>query len=629
VSSETYGSYELLRRLATGGMAQIFLARERGDEDGQLMVVKRILPHLAENEDFVRMFLDEARIAARLNHPNIVQIFNLGALGDSFFIAMEYIHGEDVRRLWKRAEALGHQLPVPLVCRILAEVCAGLDHAHKKTDPSGRPLGIVHRDISPQNLIITFDGGVKIVDFGIAKAADQATVTRSGVLKGKYSYMSPEQASGEKIDARSDVFAAGIVLYELLTGQRLFKRGNDVQTLNAVTECEVTPPSDVDPRITKDLNAIVLKALAKRREDRYQEARHLAEALEKFIAGRKLPGSREDLAQFMRMLYRERLEREDAEGVLLFEEEPKRGDERATRKNLARGVRTTPESIPIPKPKRKAKGPIIQPERPEFPRSHSQETLLELGNTLPTGNTSVTLDPAGGTLPPGATVPSVTGQGVDFTLPPGATEISGATRSPVESRRLGVAIGGAALVLAIAGVVALRGGGGARLQINTEPAGATVILDGKPVPRVTPCTLPGLKAGEHRLLVGKAGHFDHELTVAVPSNGQVELPVIVLKPVVAAAEPAPAPQVPSALAVTSPPSPAVPEVVKDVGKVHLIATPWATVSCGEHQLGRTPIDGKALPVGGYDCVFRHPKRGIATRRVEVRANQTSRVTVRF
>ncbi len=265
MSIENYGKYQLLKRLAMGGMAQIYLARRRGPEGFEkLLVIKRILPHLAENADFVRMFLDEARIAARLDHPNIVDIYDLGAQDDTFFIAMEYIHGEDLRRVWKRAERSGQLIPVPLVCRIMIEACAGLEHAHKQKDTQGRPLGIVHRDISPQNILLTFEGRVKVVDFGIAKAADQATVTRSGVLKGKYSYMSPEQAAGQKnLDCRTDIFALGVVLYELLTGMRLFKRLTDMATLQAVADCNISPPSQINPRVPKDLDPIVMKALTR------------------------------------------------------------------------------------------------------------------------------------------------------------------------------------------------------------------------------------------------------------------------------------------------------------------------------------------------------------------------------
>jgi serine/threonine protein kinase len=322
VSIETYGSYQLLKRLATGGMAQIYLARRQGPEGlEKLLVVKRILPHLAENDDFVKMFLDEARIAARLNHANVVQIFDLGAQDDSFFIAMEYIHGEDARRLWKHSESRGQPLPVPLVCRILIEACAGLDYAHKRTDPTtGRPLGIVHRDVSPQNILVTFEGGVKVVDFGIAKAADQATITRSGVLKGKYSYMSPEQAAGLRVDCRADIFALGVVLYELLTQTRLFKRSSDLQTLGAVTECRVVPPSQVTTRVPQDLDAIVLKALAKDPAERYQEAAQLQLALEEWLGRHRLPASAAHLAAYMKELYAERLAAEARSGEVLVED---------------------------------------------------------------------------------------------------------------------------------------------------------------------------------------------------------------------------------------------------------------------------------------------------------------------
>ncbi|NOK38877.1 protein kinase [Corallococcus exercitus] len=323
MSIETYGSYQLLKRLATGGMAQIYLARRPGsDAPDKLLVLKRILPHLSENDEFVRMFLDEARIAARLAHPNVVQIYDLGAEGDTFFIAMEYIHGVDARRLWKRSETAGRPLPVPLVCRILLEACAGLDYAHKKTDATGRPLDIVHRDVSPQNILVTFDGGVKVVDFGIAKAADQATVTRSGVLKGKYSYMSPEQAAGQRVDRRSDVFALGVVLHELLTGGRLFKRPSDMLTLSAVAECHVPVPSQVAPRVPVELDAIVLKALAKEPDARYQHAQELQRALEGWLASQPQPcGTTADLAAFMRELYADRLSEEARSGEVLVTDE--------------------------------------------------------------------------------------------------------------------------------------------------------------------------------------------------------------------------------------------------------------------------------------------------------------------
>ncbi len=381
MSLETFGRYQLLKKLAAGGMAQIYLARQQGLEGFEkLLVVKRILPHLAENQDFITMFLDEARIAARLNHPNVVQIFDLGAQDDTYFIAMEFIHGEDVRRVWKHAEREDNPIPLALICRIVIDACAGLDYAHKKSDQSGRPLNIVHRDISPQNILVSFEGAVKVVDFGIAKAADQSTVTQSGVLKGKYSYMSPEQAAGQPIDSRTDIFALGVVLYELLTNTRLFKRQNDIQTLNAVTECAVVPPSTVNPEVPPELDAIVMKALAKNRDARFQEARQLGAALEAWLLTNQLPGSTSALSAFMHQIYARRLQREAEEGRLLLETgenesfaeratpsgEFKRSRATASRKLPSRAFELTVASRPSRSDLRKA-GSVYEPTEASLP----------------------------------------------------------------------------------------------------------------------------------------------------------------------------------------------------------------------------------------------------------------------
>jgi serine/threonine protein kinase len=310
---ETYGSYQLVEKLAMGGMAQLYLARRRSKGADRTVVLKRILPHLAEDTAFVTMFLDEARIAARLHHPNVIEILDLGAEGDSYFIAMEYIHGEDLRRITKRGIETGQRMPPPLVCRVVAEACRGLDYAHKRTDASGKPLKIVHRDVSPQNILVGFDGSVKVVDFGIAKAADKATVTASGVIKGKHAYMSPEQALGREIDHRTDVFALGIVLFESLTATRLFRRATDLQTLKAVSECKVEPPSRVFPAVPQELDAILLKALTRDQNTRYQSAMELALALEGWLGDRS-DGSKAALGAHVSALFRDRLDREAKEG---------------------------------------------------------------------------------------------------------------------------------------------------------------------------------------------------------------------------------------------------------------------------------------------------------------------------
>jgi len=302
----------LLEKLAKGGMAEVHLARESAGEQ-RLVALKKMLPHLVEDPDFMTMFLDEARIAARLHHPNVVEIYDLGQHGDALFIAMEFVHGEDLRRIEKRCAEAGRPFPPGLACRIVREACKGLDYAHKRADAQGRPLGIVHRDVSPQNLMVSFEGVVKVADFGVAKAADKAHITQSGLIKGKHPYMSPEQALGqEELDCRTDVFALGIVLYEAVTGVRLFRRSTDMQTLRAVAECEVMPPSKVTPGLPPQLDEILLTALARERDRRYHNAAELGSALESF-AGSEPEASVVHVGRFVSELFSDRLQREARE----------------------------------------------------------------------------------------------------------------------------------------------------------------------------------------------------------------------------------------------------------------------------------------------------------------------------
>ena len=208
------------------------------------------------------MFGNEARIAARFNHPNIAQVYEFGEANGTYFIAMEFIHGEDLGRVMRKAYNAGGWIALPQAIRIVASACEGLYYAHTRTDDSGQPLKVVHRDISPQNILISFDGSVKLVDFGIAKAADQASATKSGAIKGKFAYMAPEQASGKPLDHRADIFAIGLVLYELLTGTRPLKRESELGTLQAAMECNIPPPSQVVD-VPPELDSVVMRALAK------------------------------------------------------------------------------------------------------------------------------------------------------------------------------------------------------------------------------------------------------------------------------------------------------------------------------------------------------------------------------
>ncbi|MGI5864676.1 MAG: protein kinase domain-containing protein [Myxococcales bacterium] len=310
METKDYGRYRLLKKLATGGMAEVFLAQQKGLEGFEkLLVIKRILPHLADDEEFVTMFLNEARIAARFNHPNIVQIYDLGKEEDTYFIAMEFIHGEDLGRIMRKAWQARAWIPVPIALRIIASVCEGLYYAHSKTDEHGNPLKVVHRDISPQNIIVSFDGNVKVVDFGIARAADQVSTTRSGAIKGKYAYMSPEQASGKVVDHRSDIFAVGLVLFELLTGMRPLKRENDIMTLKAAVECRFPRCSEV-ANVPPQIDPLVERALAKVADDRYQDARAFQMALENCMVEHRLNASTIHISEMMRELFGDRLAEE-------------------------------------------------------------------------------------------------------------------------------------------------------------------------------------------------------------------------------------------------------------------------------------------------------------------------------
>ncbi|MFT3711749.1 MAG: serine/threonine-protein kinase [Archangium sp.] len=305
-----FGRYQLLKKIASGGMGQVLLAKKGQDDFEKRVVIKRILPHLVEDEEFFTMFRDEAKITMRLDHPNIARINEFGVENGVHYIEMEYVAGEDMRRIEKRAAAVGKGIPIGVIIRIIADAAAGLDFAHKARDAKGTPLNLVHRDVSPQNVLVGFDGSVKLIDFGVAKAAGRAQHTATGILKGKFPYMSPEQATGEELDARSDVFAIGIVLWEQLTGRRLFKGENDIATQRLVRACQVPAPSSVEPSVPAGLDPITLKALAKNREDRFADAAEFRNALEDFALQNAIPTSSSVLSAFMQELYAERIAKE-------------------------------------------------------------------------------------------------------------------------------------------------------------------------------------------------------------------------------------------------------------------------------------------------------------------------------
>jgi eukaryotic-like serine/threonine-protein kinase len=306
-----FGKYTLLDRIAVGGMAEIFLARQAGLEGFEkTIVIKRIRPHLSNQKSFVKMFLNEAKLAAQLNHPSIVQIYDLGKIGDTYFIAMEYVFGRDMRRIIPKADSMGIPFPMVYALKIASSVCEGLYYAHQKTDMYGNPLNIVHRDVTPENIFVAFDGTVRILDFGIAKAANQIEQTRAGEIKGKLSYMSPEQCMGKPLDHRSDIFSLSVVLYEWITGFKLFTGDSEVAILKSITEGKIYAPSYFKADIPEAVERILMKGLEKDRERRYQTAWDFQYDIDQYLSQAEFTPSNIHLSNFLKQLFADELEDE-------------------------------------------------------------------------------------------------------------------------------------------------------------------------------------------------------------------------------------------------------------------------------------------------------------------------------
>lgn len=305
----TFGRYQLFDRVGAGGMAEIYLARAKTDLGGaRLVVVKQILPELSGNEQFAEMLIQEAKLAARLNHANVVQVFDLGRHDNVLFIAMDYVEGFDLNELLRRCARAKVPLPVPFALLIVMEALRGLDYAHRRADDFGAAMGIVHRDVSPSNVLVSFEGEVKLCDFGIARANDMADVLPEDAIKGKAGYMSPEQARGEAIDARSDVFAIGIVLWELLAGRKLYKATEGGSTLLQQARAAQIPALPARELADEpELHRIVSKALCVDRDKRYAGAQLMLKELENWVAAAKMMASPLRFGEWMRENFGEEL----------------------------------------------------------------------------------------------------------------------------------------------------------------------------------------------------------------------------------------------------------------------------------------------------------------------------------
>ncbi len=674
---EAFGRYELIKKIATGGMAEIFLARQAGIEGFEkLLVLKRILPHLAENEEFVEMFLHEARVAVRLNHPNIVQIYDLGEEGGAYFIAMEYIHGEDARRIWRTCEKAGMNLPIPLACRIAMDAAAGLAYAHKRCDAAGRPLNIIHRDISPQNLLVSFEGSVKVVDFGIAKAADQATQTRSGVLKGKYSYMSPEQASGLDIDQRTDQFALGIVLHELLTFQRLFKRSNEIQTLTAVADCQVPRPSSLNSNVAPELDAIVMKALAKNPDDRFANLQEFQLALEEWLVTTRQPSSNALLSTFLKSLYADRLAQEARE-ELPFERELSNGSDSIISKRIQRrrssvmaapprtslasksGVRSRPKpSLPPPQPVSGVRSEPSRPsaETPSRPKRRRNTAEMAAAPRKRSGQSQVSgrldLERAEVAARPkkrwlawvgvaiGISVAACLVAGVAQQLAASGGDLLSLLPKPDLAAlppppSLPTSVEGAGQTAPAAPSVAGQSQAPAerhqlspapaadkiQLTILTEPAGATVHFNGRMLPGVTPLTQAMPRVKEATIRVSAPGYQDRVEEVLLTDGTLQQFKFVLQRRGGASAMARPQPQPPRPASVSTERRPATADIEAagsgasgGTGTVSVKSIPVARVWEGRTALcEETPCEIE-LPAGKHKIVLSNPAEGFETAR---------------
>ena len=360
-----FGNYRLLRRLARGGMAEVFLARQQGVEGFERRVaIKRILPHLSDSSEFRTMFLDEARLAAQLSHPNIIHIYDFGRVEDFYFIAMEYVDGVDLGRLIKQAKV--SPLPYELIARIMADICAGLHYAHNISDDGGKRLNVVHRDVTPQNVLVTYDGIVKVVDFGIAKATWQASRTRPGVVKGKYAYMSPEQVEGRSLDARSDIFSVGICLYELLTGMPLYRRDNVTEAMKEIRDGKPIHPEQHRPDVPHELVTILKKALSTSRDERYPTAASMQLELERYLKAATKLATPQVLGEYLRLEAPR-----PPEGEMLSEPKNHMLDLSGPRENIVKGG-----TAPLSQMSKQGITPAYESMRIEHPGSGAREKLI-------------------------------------------------------------------------------------------------------------------------------------------------------------------------------------------------------------------------------------------------------------
>jgi serine/threonine protein kinase len=325
---ELFGPYEVYERIGVGGMATVHRAKKQGIEGFERVVaLKRMLSHLADDETFIKSFVREARLASQLQHGNIIHIYDLGRVGRVYYIAMEYVRGRDLRKILKQSAYATGPMPLAMMLMLTHQLCDALDYAHDLADENGEPLGLVHRDVSPSNILIAADGHLKIIDFGIAKATSSSLRTLSGRVKGKFAYMAPEAIQGKQLDRRTDIFAVGIVAHEMLTARPLFATKNQFDTIRKITQEQVKPPSYYNPEVPRDLDEIIMTALAKSPDERWQTAGAMHRALDHVAKKHGLQTTNREVAEWIEWAFQQPLQSKRVEPVQKTEVERPRGKE--------------------------------------------------------------------------------------------------------------------------------------------------------------------------------------------------------------------------------------------------------------------------------------------------------------
>ena len=605
IPPQSYDKYTLIGKLGHGGMAEVNLAVAQGKGGfRKLTVIKRLHRHLAMEPGFIDMFLDEARLAARLNHPHCVQTYEVGEVEGNHFLAMEYLDGQGLERLLRMSGQLDETMPAPLAARIVADALDGLAYAHELTDFDGTELCVVHRDVSPQNIFITYNGMVKLLDFGIAKAATHVVETKTGVIKGKYAYIAPEQALGQTVDQRSDLWSMGVVLWEVLTGRRLFKSVNELATLHETLQGEIKLPSAFRPDLPTELDTICMRALQRDPEQRYQSAQEMKDELERYIRSVPSPPGRKQIARLMK---------ERFGGVI-----------ETHKKTLAACLKGT--------------GQV----------THSTIERLVPQNTTSSETGMKSLDGAGHTPTPTPTPAPVSHSSV--TPPPNT--MSRSMEAPAEERP-GAWIWKAGVVAAVIAIALLLGlllplgdddetttgavGAVATSEVPSPPD--DVVLEPTEIPtETTPEAPPPNAVPDDAVDTGDTGDTG-EGTAAPPDDeaGGAD----------DAEEPAPSSrrrrltarerarlaaarrerrereqQQAAQQSTQQPPDP--PPPAGDTGFLTLVTTPWTNVTLGSRTLGMTPLMRVELPPGAHTLRLVNREAGIdQTYRIQIRAGQTT------